>query len=53
MEFIQYYKITAKMLWLLFAKTLESLCDTENCELFAELKTLYITVYNDVIIPSY
>jgi len=29
-----------KMSWLFFANTLESLCDTENCELFIDLYTL-------------
>ena len=28
-EFIQYDKITVKMSWLFFVKTLQSLCDTE------------------------
>jgi hypothetical protein len=39
-EFIQYDKITFKMSWLFFAKTLESLCDTENCEFFGDLSGL-------------
>jgi len=39
-EFIQYDKIIVKMSWLFFAKTLDSLCDTENCEFFGDLKTL-------------
>jgi len=38
-EFLQYDKITIIMSWLFFAKTLESLCDTENCEFFGDLKT--------------
>jgi len=50
-EFIQYDKVTVKMSWLLFAKTLGSLCDTENCEFFGDIKTLN---YNACfIIPSY
>ena len=39
-EFIDYDKITVKRSWLFFAKTLESLCDTDNCEFFGDLKTL-------------
>jgi len=39
-ECIQYDTITVKMLWLFFAKTLESLCDTGNWEFFGNLKTL-------------
>jgi len=32
-EYIQYNIITVKkMSWIFFAKTFESLCDTENCE---------------------
>ena len=36
-----------------FGKTLESLCDTENCEFFGDLKTLSIRVSAGFIIPSY
>ena len=39
-EFIHYDKITLKMSRLFFTKTLESLCDTENCEFFGDLRTL-------------
>jgi hypothetical protein len=39
-EFILYGKITIKISWLFLAKTLESLCDTENYEFFGDLKTL-------------
>jgi len=52
-EFVLYGKITVKMSWLFLAKTLESLCDTENCELFDDLKTLSITVSAGFLIPSY
>jgi len=52
-EFILYGKITVKMSWLFLAKTLESLCDTENCEFFGDLKTLSIRVSAGFIIPSY
>ena len=39
-KFIEYEKITVKMSWLFFAKTLESLCDTEICDFFGDLITL-------------
>jgi len=39
-EFLQHDKITLKMSWLFFVKTLESLCETENCEFFGDIKTL-------------
>jgi len=39
-KFIEYEKITVKMSWLFLAKNLESLCDTEICEFFGDLKTL-------------
>jgi hypothetical protein len=42
-DFMEYGIITVKMSWL-FAKTFESLCDTENCELFGDLKTLTYSV---------
>ena len=38
-EFIKCGKITVKFSWMLFAKTLESLCDPENCEIFGDLRT--------------
>jgi len=38
--FGQHDKITLKMSWLFFVKTLESLCDTENCVFFGYIKTL-------------
>ena len=41
-EFIEHDKIIVEMSWLFFAKTLESLCDTENCEFFGDLKKLSI-----------
>jgi len=43
-EFILYGKTTVKMSWLFFVKTLDSLCDTENCEFFGDLKTLNYSV---------
>jgi len=52
-EFILYGKITVKMSWLFLAKTLESLCGTENCEFFGDIKTLLITASADFIIPNY
>ena len=52
-EFIQCGKITVQFSLLFFAKSLESLCDTENFELFGDLRTLQITVSNGLIIPSY
>ena len=39
-EFIVCGKITVKLSWLFFAKSLESLCDSENCELFSDFRTL-------------
>jgi len=39
-EFIQYDNNILKSSWILFAKSLELLCDTENFEFFCELETL-------------
>jgi len=39
-EFIQYDNNTGKSSWILFAKSFELLCDTENFEFFCELETL-------------
>jgi len=39
-EFIQYENNTGKSSWILFAKSFELLCDTENFEFFCELETL-------------
>ena len=38
MEFTQNDKITVKISWLFFAKSLGSLCYTENCENSGDLK---------------
>jgi hypothetical protein len=38
-DFMEYDIITVKMSWLFFAKTLEWMCITENCEFFGDLET--------------
>jgi hypothetical protein len=38
-EIIQYHKIAVKMSWLFFANNLESLCDTENFEVYIDVYT--------------
>ena len=47
------WQSTLKMSWLFLAKALESLCGTENCEFFGDLKSLSIRVSAGFIIPSY